>query len=89
MQATFMFEEGDEQTMTASDIQRVVEMNIIDVLGTVTGQIHTSAEDGCSATAITRAEAGDNFAECDVAISASEFLEENDAVAEAGAPLEI
>ena len=85
MQETFMFEDGDEQTMTASDLQRVVEMNIIDVLSTVTGEIHTSSADGCSAAAVIRIDAGDSFAECDVAISASDIATEIDAIADAGA----
>lgn len=79
-----MFEGAEEQTKTAGDVQRAVEMSIIDVLSTVTGEIHTSAADGCSANAVSRAQAGDNFAECDVAISASDILTQTDAVADAG-----
>ena len=80
-----MFEEGDEQTFTANDIQTTVEENIIELLATVTGSIHTDSEDGCSANAVTTGSAGDSVATCDVAVSSDDILEEVDAVASAAA----
>ena len=70
---------------TANDVQRAVEENIIQLLATVTGEISTDSTDGCSGNAVTRGQAGDAVAECDVAISSAAILEETNAVAAAGA----
>ena len=84
LQAEFMFEEGDEQTFTENDVQTTVEENIIELLASVTGSIHTDTEDGCSGDSETIGKAGDEVATCDVAVSSDDILEEINEVAEAG-----
>ena len=84
LQAEFMFEEGDEQTFTENDVQTTVEENIIELLASVTGSIHTDTEDGCSVDLETIGKAGDEVATCDVAVSSDDILEEISEVAEAG-----
>ena len=84
MQESFSF---SDETVTVGAVQRVVEENILQLLGRTTGEIRTSAVDGCSISATNRAQAGDSFAECDIAVSADDILTEINAVAEAGALL--
>ena len=85
VQADFMFQEGIEETLTARDIQRTVEQDIIDVLASVVGTIRTDPVDGCSANGDLNSTAGDMAATCDVAVSADDIRTEVDAVATAGA----
>lgn len=87
MQATIKFKRGAKQTVTVRDVQRVVENNVIDVLSSVSADIHSSSATTCSATSKLRVDVGDSFAECDVAVSASAIVEETNAVADAGAAL--
>lgn len=63
---------------------------VAEVLSSITAQIRSSANDGCSISAINEAQVGDFFAICELDISAdiTQFVE-TDAMAEAGAPLSL
>ena len=85
LQETVTFEEGAEQVVNVSDIQRVVEENVISVLARATGEIRATAVDGCSASFTGNATVPSGTALCDVAVNADSIQLEADTLAEAGA----
>lgn len=80
-----MFQEGIVETLTAQDIQRDLEVDIIQVLASVVGMMRTDPDDGCSANVDILAMSGGMVATCDVAVSADDIRTEIDAVAASGA----
>lgn len=81
MQATVQF---NGEPITVSVVQQVVQTEIAELLATITGEVRSSAIDGCSANALGQVTAGDSSAFCDVAITANDINTEIDAVADAG-----
>eukprot|EP00892_Ulva_mutabilis_P005488 jgi/Ulvmu1/3310/UM154_0001.1 len=74
-------------TITVSEVERVVEENILELIASITGEVRASTDDGCSIFANNRIELnsdlGSTFAECDTSISADDIRTEIDAVADA------
>lgn len=80
-QASFEF---NGEPLTVAVVQQVIQTEVAELLSTITGEVRSSATDGCSANTLGTAQAGAARAECDVSISASQIVTEIDAVADAG-----
>lgn len=81
VQADFQF---NGEPLTVSVVKTAAQTKIVELLSSITGEIRTSPLDGCSSDALILVSANENFATCDVAISADDIITEIDAIAEAG-----
>lgn len=81
----YLFSDGGVEEQISTVTSDVYVEVVARVLSQITGVIRAGADDGCSIDVINSAQVGDFLARCELFISADPDIEENDAIASAGA----